>query len=187
MTRAQEIELAQEVTLVAGAGKAQAGEGDLAAMLTAALDGIIELAGAARGMILLFNPEGELLIEKARRRGRQDLDPAELEVRETVIEEVRTHGVRLLGEYAQAHPLLPVRPSGPGPQHLLAACVPIHDQGRRCGLVFLDNGGTKAVFPDESLLLAEWLAQLIAIAASRNSERTWRWRSIDATSWSCDG
>ncbi|MCP4660025.1 MAG: GAF domain-containing protein [bacterium] len=186
MTRTQEIESAQEVTLVAGAGKAQAGEGDLRAMLTAALDGIIELAGAARGMILLFNPEGELLIEKARTRGRRDLAPAELEVRRTVIEEVRTQGIRFLGEYAQAHPLLPVRRSGPRPQRLLVACVPIHDQGRACGLVYLDNGGTKAVFPDGSLLLAEWLAQLIAVAASRNSERTWRWRSIDATKWSCD-
>jgi len=186
MTRNWEIDLAPEVTLVTGAGKVQAGQGNLQAMLTAALDGIIELAGAARGMILLVSPEGKLLIEKARTQGWQDLDPAKLEVRRTVIEKLRTQGIGFLEEDAQTPPLLPDRRCGARPQCLLAACVPLHDQGKPCGVVCLDNGDSKTAFPDESLLLAEWLAQLMAVAASGNSERTWRWRCIDATKWSCD-
>ncbi len=50
-------------------GKRVLAESDLDRVLTAALDGVIELCGAERGMILLFDPEGpegEVVVETAR-------------------------------------------------------------------------------------------------------------------------
>ena len=67
-----EMSAAHEVTLVTEAGRTPPGEGNFESMLTVALDGIIELSGAERGMILLFGPDAELLVEKARTHERRD-------------------------------------------------------------------------------------------------------------------
>src|ERR1700710_1354486 len=40
-------------------GKSVLAESDLDGVLTAAIDGVIELCGAERGLILLFDPDGE--------------------------------------------------------------------------------------------------------------------------------
>ena len=60
-------------------GKRVLAESDLDRVLTAALDGVIELCGAERGMILLFDtegPEGEVVVETARNLAREDIERA---------------------------------------------------------------------------------------------------------------
>jgi hypothetical protein len=58
-------------------GKQVLAESDVRRVLTVALDGVIELCGADRGMILLYGADGEELFEEARGLGRQDIDRPE--------------------------------------------------------------------------------------------------------------
>lgn len=178
--RAPNALTAQEVTLVAGSGGVSAGEGDFAAMLTVALDGIIELSGAERGLVLLFDATGRLMMEKARANGRRDLAAPVLPVSRTVLERVKRRGIPFWDDGSAA-----AEPQADERQrlfrHLLVASIPIHDHGRLCGLVYLDHSG--AALRRESLMLARSLAQLAALAALRGAERSWRWRCVDATRW----
>ena len=171
---------AQEVTLVAGSGGMPVGEGDFEAMLTAALDGVIELSGAEWGLVLLFDEAGRILVEKARDHGRRDLEAPRLPVSRSVRERVRNKGL-LFWEDGSGGVDDTVPRNGHLLRHLLVASVPIVNEGRLCGLVYLDHSG--AVLPRETLMLAQSLAQLVTVAAARGAERSWRWRCVDATRW----
>lgn len=174
----QRTEIPRTVTLVAGASGTAAGEGTFETMLTVALDGVIELSGAERGLVLIFDDSGDVLIEKARARERRDLDAPHLAVSRNVLEKVRSKGLPFWEESAAT-----AVPDG-ALRHLLVASVPLHHEGRVCGLVYLDHSG--AVLPCETLMLAQGLAQLVSVAAARGAERSWRWRCVDATRWSCN-
>ncbi len=163
--------------MVAGASGTAAGEGSFETMLTVALDGVIELSGAERGLILIFDEGGDVLIEKARARERRDLDALRLAVGRHVLEKVRSQGLSFWEEGTAAVPQGALR-------HLLVASLPVHHEGRVCGLVYLDHSG--AALPCETLMLAQSLAQLVSVAAARGAERSWRWRCVDATRWSCN-
>ncbi|HWN41008.1 MAG TPA: GAF domain-containing protein, partial [Thermoanaerobaculia bacterium] len=74
-------------------GKRVLAESDLDRMLTAAIDGVIELCGAERGMILLFEENGaEVVVETARNLDREDIERPEFEVSRTILEKVRATG-----------------------------------------------------------------------------------------------
>jgi GAF domain-containing protein len=149
-------------------------------MLTVALDGIIELSGAERGLLLLFDDTGRLLMEKARTHDRRDLAAPCLPVSRTVLERVRRRGIPFWDDGA------PAATEGDERRrlfrHLMVASIPIHAHGRLCGLVYLDHSG--AALRQEALMLARSLAQLASLAALRGAERSWRWRCVDATRWS---
>jgi len=58
-------------------GKAVLAERDLDRMLTVAIDGLIDVCGAERGVVLLVNAEGKMAFEVARRRQQEDLEKPE--------------------------------------------------------------------------------------------------------------
>jgi len=184
-----------DVTLIAGPGRPPAGEGDLGSMLTAALDGLIEICNAHRGMIVLCNAEGEMLLGRARGRGREDLELSELADR-PILDQVREQGVICWESHALAHPVVlglssarGLQPLALGPIALQAAELGPLDAGdgrglagahKTCGLVYLDRGEQGAPFSRETLQLVEWLAQLVSVAVTRRLGR-WRWRFLDVT------
>ena len=150
-------------------------------MLTVALDGIIELCDAEKGMIVLFDNGGEVLLSKARTRLRRELDPAEVAAGLTIMEEVRERGVICWQSNALAHPVFLGLASAHGLKPLAMGGVGVPDGRETCGLVYLDRGKDGAMFPRETLQLVEWLAQLISVAVTHQFEGTWRWRFLDAT------
>lgn len=160
--------------LLAGAGSLSKGEGNLETMLTAALDGIIDLAGAEKGLMILFDTDGEVLFERARSHRHENLAPPHLPVRGLLLERIRRG---LFGEGTASAEAL----DAPLLRHLLVASLPIHCGGRLCGLVYLEHSG--AALTRKALELAQNLAQLGAVAASRGSSGRWRWRTIDASRW----
>ncbi len=175
-----------DVTLVAGPGRPPAGVGDLETMLTVALDGIIELTDAARGMIVLFGDNGERIRGKARTRDRQDLDLSELVPDPSVLEEVREHGMVSWQNNILAHPVVFGVRSAQGMKPLAMECVDERARPRTHGLVYLERRTGGPPFTRETMQLVEWLAQLISVAFTRRQEGTWRWRVLDATKrYSC--
>lgn len=170
-----------DVTLVAGPGRPPAGEGDLESMLTVALDGIVELCEAARGMFVLFSGEGEVLLGKARTREREDLDPAELALGSPLVDEMRQRGVVCWTHDAVAHPVVRGFNSAGGIPPFSLGCLEVGEPRRICGLVYLDRGERGGEFRRGALQMVEWLAQLISVAVTRQLEGRWRWRFLDAT------
>ena len=78
-------------------GKRVLAESDLDRLLTAAIDGVIELCGAERGMILLFEPEGRAACSRRPATWpREDIERPEFEVSRTILEKVRADGRALL-------------------------------------------------------------------------------------------
>ena len=170
-----------DVTLIAGPGRPPAGEGDLGSMLTVALDGLVELCDAERGMIVLFDSAGDMILGRARSRERQDIALSQLAIDRDVVEEVRERGVIFWESRVLAHPVVLGLRSAAGLQPLAMGCVGAGRRRETCGLVYLDRGSAGAAFERETLQVVEWLAQLISVAVTRKLEGRWRWRFLDAT------
>ena len=152
-------------------GKQVLAESDVRRVLTVALDGIVELCAADRGMILLFGPGGEEMFEEARGLGRQDIERPEFEVSRTLIEKVRGEGTAFWSPNVLADPGLAGRRSVMRLQILSVICLPIRQGGEMFGLVYLDNRRMTGVFTEETLAVVDSFADLISLAAYNALER----------------
>ena len=147
------------------------GERDLDLLLERALDGLIELCRAERGMILLFGDDGDVIFEQARRLRRQDIDRPDLEVSRTVIERVRRSGLGFYSANALDDPNLAQRASVMRLMLLSVVCQPILAGDRVLGVVYLDDRRVDHRFDPAEAALAERFSAFIAAAAHQAFER----------------
>jgi len=152
-------------------GKTVLAERDLDRMLTAAIDGVIELCRAERGMILLFNPEGKLVFEVARNLRREDIDRPEFQVSRTILDKVRAEGRPFWHPNVLDDPAIGHRESVVRLLILSVICQPIRDLGRTLGVVYLDNRSAEGVFTEETARLVESFSELVSLAARNALER----------------
>ena len=147
------------------------GELDTESALTTALDQVIDLCGAERGMILLFQPEGSLLFDIARNLERRDVENPEFKISRTIIREVRRSGKTAF------HPDLPARQKGELSESirrlglLSVICLPLQRQGEVFGVVYLDNRTQREAFTTDTVHLAEQFADFISLACYNVFER----------------
>jgi Nif-specific regulatory protein len=151
-------------------GKRVLAESDLDRMLTAAIDGVIELCGAERGMILLFEEE-QVVVETARNLGREDIERPEFEVSRTVLERVRATGEPFWHPNVLADPKLGHRASVLRLLILSVVCQPIRHGGQTLGVVYLDNRSAEGVFTEETARLVESFSEFISLAARNALDR----------------
>jgi Nif-specific regulatory protein len=152
-------------------GKRVLAGGDVGQTLALALDGLIELCGAERGMIVLYDGSGEPLFEEARNLDRQDIARPEFEVSRTILEKVRTEGRPFWSMNALEDDTLAGRSSVMRLKILSVICLPIHHAGEPLGLVYLDNCSATGVFSPQTRDLAESFADFISLAAHHTLER----------------
>jgi transcriptional regulator with GAF, ATPase, and Fis domain len=152
-------------------GKRVLAEGDLDRALALALDGVIELCGAERGMILLFDPYGEVIFDKARRLERADIERPEFEVSRTLLERVRTTGEAVYSENALADPTIGERQSVLRLRILSVLCLPLLREGEVFGVVYLDHRRREAAFSPEQIDLATSFSDFVSLAAFHALER----------------
>ncbi|HEX4953810.1 MAG TPA: sigma-54-dependent Fis family transcriptional regulator [Thermoanaerobaculia bacterium] len=152
-------------------GKRVLAEGDLDRALALALDGVIELCGAERGMILLFDTHGEVIFEQARKLERADLARPELEVSRGILERVRASGQPVAVDNALADPAVGARQSVLRLGILSVLCLPLRHEGEVFGVVYLDHRRRPAAFGPEQLELAASFSELISLAAHHALER----------------
>ena len=152
-------------------GKRVLAESDVRRVLTVALDGVVELCGAERGMILLFDPGGAALFEEARGLGQKDIEKPEFEVSRTILERVRNEGTAFWSPNVLEDPGLAGRGSVLRLQILSVICLPIRHDGDVFGLVYLDNRRMAGIFTAETLEVVESFAELISLAAYHALER----------------
>ena len=151
-------------------GKQVLAERDLDSVLSRALDGLIELCGAERGMIVL-EEGGETRFEAARHLDRQDIERPEFEVSRTVLDKVRAEGVGFWSPNVLEDPNVGARQSVLRLRILSVICLPILRQDERLGLIYLDNRKATGVFTPETARLVESFADLISLAAANAIER----------------
>jgi len=151
-------------------GKRVLAESDLDRMLTAAIDGVIELCGAERGMILLFE-ENEVVVETARNLDREDIERPGFEVSRTILERVRTTGEPFWHPNVLEDPKLGHRASVLRLLILSVICQPIRHGGQTLGVVYLDNRSAEGVFTEETARLVESFSEFISLAARNALDR----------------
>lgn len=167
-------------------GKAVLAESDLDRVLTSALDGVIELCGAERGMILLQpmretdEPDApETRVEVARNLRREDIERPELEVSRSILAQVRREGRPFWHPNVLEDPSLGHRASVLRLLILSVICCPIRDGDAIIGLVYLDNRSAEGVFTAEEARLVESFCDLISLSARNALERRRLGRRID--------
>jgi transcriptional regulator with GAF, ATPase, and Fis domain len=147
------------------------GELDTRRALASALDAVIDLCQAERGMILLFKPDGSLHCDTARNLERRDVENPEFKISRTIIRDVRRSGA------AAFHPDLPAHPGGELSESvqrlglLAVICLPLIRGEEVFGVVYLDNRSRREAFTEETLALAESFAEFISLAAYNALER----------------
>jgi Nif-specific regulatory protein len=152
-------------------GKSVLAESDLDRVLTAAIDGVIELCGAERGMILLFGPAGEPMFETARNLRREDIERPEFEVSRTILDKVRREGEPFWHPNVLDDPAMGHKASVLRLLILSVICQPIRDGGRTLGVVYLDNRSAEGVFAEEAARLVASFSELISLAVRNALER----------------
>jgi len=152
-------------------GKAVLAEGEVDGVLTAALDGMIELVGAERGMVLLFHPQGMTRFQAARKLEREDLERPEFEVSRTVIERVRETGEGFWSANVLEDPEVSDRQSVLRLGLLSVICQPIRRDGETFGVVYLDHRRVQKAFDRRDAAAAASFAELISVAAANALER----------------
>jgi Nif-specific regulatory protein len=153
-------------------GKRVLAESEVDRVLTTALDGMIEICGAERGMILLLDREsGEPTFEEARNLGRQDIERPEFEISRTIVAKVRAEGHTFWSPNVLDDPTVGSRQSVLRLHILSVICLPIRHEKEVFGLVYLDNRSAKGVFTAETCAVVESSAELISLAAWNALER----------------
>jgi Nif-specific regulatory protein len=152
-------------------GKRVLAERDLDRALEVALDGVIELVGAERGMILLFDPYGEVIFHQARKLERGVIERPEFEVSRTLIERVRRSGERLSCENALADPTVGERQSVLRLGILSVLCLPLAREAEIFGVVYLDHRRRPGAFGPEQVELAASFSDFVSLAAFNALER----------------
>jgi len=152
-------------------GKQLLAQQDVDRVLTAALDGVIDLCGAERGMILLFGEDREVIFEQARQLDRQDIENPKFEISRSLIERVRTEGrgfwsVNVLDDPGVGH-----RQSVQRLGILSVICQPLRRQEEIFGLMYLDNRSAEGVFDQEAAELVAMFSDFISLAAHNALER----------------
>jgi len=151
-------------------------------MLRAALDGMIRLAAAERGLLVLFAESGEARCEVARDAAGADLDQPEFEISRTVIDAVRQSGAAVRCHNALEDGTVGKRQSVLRLGILSVLCLPIGapTDGAVVGAVYLDHRGVAGRFSAETEDLAARFAELISLAVSRLLERHRLHNRVDA-------
>jgi len=146
-------------------------ENDLHRLLGLAMDRAIELSGAERGMIILFDKDGEVLFEAARNLKKEDIDLPEFEVSHTIINKVKTEGTPTCLRNALEDPNLSLSKSTARLKILSVICLPLRYNDRVFGVVYLDNRTLLGIFKAEICTFMQEFADFISLAAYRALER----------------
>jgi len=139
---------------------------DLDAVLSGAMDEVINLTEAERGFLLLINPvTGELEFRLVRNAEHESASPADAyQVSTTILNEVFATGAPLLTDNAFRDPRM--QDSETIAQFSLRSvlAVPLQYKDRIIGAVYVDNRLKSGVFTDRELTLLRAFANQVAVA-----------------------
>ncbi len=138
---------------------------DLAEVLNQVMDSIIQLTGAERGFLMMYDEiSGELQPRAARNVGQETIEGAAMNISRTVIERSIASGEGVLTSNAQEDDRFSAQTSVVGYQLLSIMCAPLKAHGRTLGAVYVDNRLFSGVFSSEDLDLLVTFTNQAAMA-----------------------
>ena len=134
-------------------------------VLNQVMDAVIKLTGAERGFLLLLNRSGE---ERSLQVGRnfegKNLSPKDVEVSQTVIQEVLRTGAGVLTTNAQSDDRFANQLSVVAFALRSILCVPLRSRGTIVGVVYVDNRIRQGLFQTRDQEMLEAFASQAAVA-----------------------
>lgn len=152
-------------------GKEILAELDIDLVLTTAMDQLIEISAAERGIIVLFGEKGENLFQTARNLQKKDIDRPEFEISRTIINKVKSESKPMYLLNAMQEKSLQKSKSVEELKILSVMCLPLDYQGRTFGVIYLDNRTIKGAFKAQTFAFVATFAEFISLAARHALER----------------
>lgn len=138
---------------------------DLGEVLNQVMDSIIQLTGAERGFLMLYEAKsGRLQTRAARNFDQETIDAGAINISHTVIERAIDSGEGILSSNAQEDDRFSGRESVVGYQLRSIMCAPLLVRGQTLGAVYVDNRLFSGVFEKDDLGLLVTFANQAAIA-----------------------
>jgi Nif-specific regulatory protein len=144
---------------------------DIQSVLSLAMDRLIEVSRAERGMILLFDESGGILFQTARNLNKENIDQPEFEVSRTIIHQVRSGGGPVYLRNALDDPSMKMSESTSRLNILSVICLPLTFKKEIFGAVYLDNRTVRGIFEEETCAFVWEFAEFIALAVYRSMEQ----------------
>lgn len=138
---------------------------DLGEVLNQVMDSIIQLTGAERGFLMLYDAEkGSLQTRAARNFDQETIEADAINISHTVIERAIETGEGILSSNAQEDDRFSGRESVVGYQLRSIMCAPLRVRSQTLGAVYVDNRLFSGVFEKDDLGLLVTFANQAAIA-----------------------
>ncbi len=138
---------------------------DLSEVLNQVMDAIIQLTGAERGFLMLYDEvSGALRTQAARNVDQETIEGQSMQISRTVVQRAATTGSGILTNNAQEDERFSAQESVIGFQLRSIMCAPLRARGRVMGAVYVDNRLYSGVFQSEDLELLATFANQAAIA-----------------------
>ncbi len=137
---------------------------DLGEVLNQVMDSIIQLTGAERGFLMLYDEESGELQSKAARNIEHETIQGQEKVSKTVIERAMSSGQGVLTNNAQEDERFSGTASVVGYQLRSIMCAPLVARGNALGAVYVDNRLFNGVFNEDDLGLLVTFANQAATA-----------------------
>lgn len=152
-------------------GKEVLAEQNLDQVLKTSIDKLIELSGAERGFIVLFNGKGEDIFQTARNLEKSDINRPEFEISRTIINRARSGKFPIFLPDAMEDASLNKSKSIIALKILSVICLPLLHQEAVFGVIYLDNRTVLGAFTQETFTIVENFADFISLAAFHALER----------------
>ena len=146
-------------------------ESDINKLLRLAMDVAIEMSGAERGMIILFEQGDKIIFEVARHLSKEDIEHPQFQVSHTIFKKVRQSGNSICLENAHDDPEFQKSESARALKLLSVICIPLKYQDDIFGVVYLDNRKWSGIFKSETVNIIQIFANFISLAAYQALER----------------
>jgi transcriptional regulator with GAF, ATPase, and Fis domain len=140
-------------------------------VLELAINRVIEISGADRGMIIFFDAEGKIIFETAKNLNKEDLDHPEFAVGRAIIDKIQVEEKLVclrqpFEEISPAHNLTTAPP-----KIFSVIGIPLQYPKKIFGAIYLDNRTEGKTFKPAACSLIHALADFIAIAAHHVLDR----------------
>ena len=146
-------------------GKEILAELDLDRVLIAAMDHLIEISGAERGIIVLFDAQSEPLFQTARRLEKKDIEHPKFEISRTIIEKVKTESKPIYLPNAMEDAALQKSKSVDLLRILSVICLPLVQDEQTFGVIYLDNRTVQGAFKPDIFAFVQSFTDFISLAA----------------------
>jgi transcriptional regulator with GAF, ATPase, and Fis domain len=152
-------------------GKQVLAEQNLDPVLRTSVDKLIELSGAERGFIVLFDKKGKNIFQTARHLEKSDIERPEFEISRTIISNAKSGKKSIFLHNAMEDPSLNKSKSVSELKILSVICLPLVHDENVFGVIYLDNRTVLGAFTQETYGIIVNFAEFISLAAHHAVER----------------